>query len=254
MKLPDDEFDALKARIVDVDDTKRVKGIIETLWNFVRHKSPSVLGQLKWAIELDAETLTLSILSCMSMFTDEYAHAVFSASTKVLGIVLNARSHSIDIRIAREHAEHEHVRTPYEAPAHKKRQLIAIDFEAATSRDDCTLIETLVDAVYNAVPRVPARMSFWFEPIDDALGYSLCFSHVPELPASFMEHLSARHAASVASSYMWFTPPKRVSDAPLFVVNIRSASTPVATTKARIKAATPEGLSADEPPTKRARA
>jgi len=285
MRLPAEERSRIERRLGSADDAVTVANVIETLANHVKHTSSAGLARLHYELEApaDADRFTLQLTRGIDVFTNEYVRAVRSASTRVLDVRLNAREKRVDVEMARAAAEPAPEAASYVPAESPRRRHLSIDFEPAAVVDaaDRRLIDSLVDAVYTSVARVPAAMSFWFEPVhegDDAssaasrhvadddgsvseapvgaiVGYSLCFAHAPVVSAAFLDHLATQHSAALASAYMWFTAPARVCDGPLFVLNVRAASTPVSATKRIVKNNTPRGLATvPMPAKKRARA
>jgi len=286
MRLPVEERARIERRLGNEADTVTVANVIETLANHLKKTtSGAPLARLNYELDapVDADRFTLQLTRGIDIFTDEYVRAVRSASSRVLDVRLNGRDRRVDVVIARVAAQPVPEAEVYGGGGGTKVRHVSIDFDAATVVDasDRSLIDAIVDAVYHSVNRVPATMTFWYEPvheIDDAsasarrasaaddastseapsaaatVGYSLCFAHAPVISAGFLDHLTTLHAASIASAYIWFTVPERVSDGPLFVVNVRAASTAVSSAKRIVKNNTPRGITvASSPAKKRAR-
>ena len=284
MRLPAEERSRLERRLGNADDALTASNIIETIVNHVRASNASALARLHYELEVPegGDRYTVQLTQGFALFTYEYARVLSKASSRVLDVRLNCRDRCIEVVVARASLEQVPDAVVYAAPAAKKMRHVETDydsFDVECSRDDRRVITELVDAVYNAVARVPANMAFWFEGVhehggddvsavsrandDDAsvseapsgaiLGYSLCFSRAPVLSLAFLEYLMREYAASVASSYVWFSPPERVEEQgdALFVINIRSSKTSVASTKRAVKANLPRGIVAPSGPSKK---
>jgi len=272
MRLSDEERARMARRLDDCEEDATVaSNVLETLYAYLRdkHASGSVrMPTYGYHIETTpgADTFVLQLKRGLVMFMYEYVRVVRSVA-RVANVALNGIAGTVDVQIWR-HAvamvAHEYV-----PPAHlARRRRLAIDF-AASKRPpapaDCTIIDALVNEVYASVRRIPAGMATWYETIREhgsaedasemteggtgapgaaapaAMGYSICFTHIPAVSADFLKHLMTEYTAAIASMYMWFAPPASVADSPVFVVNVRAAATPVAATKLLVANNVPRG-------------
>jgi len=272
MRLGDDERARLLRRLDGATaDAIVAANIIETFGNQTRAKD------LGYVLETHEHAFQVRLTSGFDVVSSAHVRAIVSASARITAVRLNCATRSIDVDVTRG----EPTTSAYVARATRVARHVDIEYDAASVPDkaDCATIDALVDDVYNSLARIPATMSVWYERIrggvgdsasestivvdDDAsesvgaavVGYTLCFEHMPVVTLDFLEYLTTKHAAAIAAAYVWFTPDANVAATPLFVINIRCASTPLASTKRIVANALPRGrlLPPQQPSAKRAR-
>lgn len=207
----------------------------------------------------DDGSMTIRLAKDVGMFTAQHARGLFASSLRVESIDLVFDKRCVEVHVVRD-GETAKNREPW-TPAFPRT--VSVDYAASnvTEPADVSVIDGIVSAVYSTAVRMPNTL-FWFEPIVDAdgwhagaaaaaarmhqgdagddasettstggstapesarLGYSLCFSNMPVLPAAFFQHLQDTYSQRIASMYAWMSVPTGPA---LFVVNVRRASAP----------------------------
>lgn len=258
MRLPDEEVARIERRVGTPEDALVVRNLIESLVAHVTRTTTAKTEtpRLRYeVVDVDATRFDFVLTRGFVIFAADYVDVLRNARrSRIFDVRLEPRG--VVITIARASYTSVVDVPPYVARVRERR--VDIDFAAGgvTSADDRTTISAIVTAVYSAVDPLPASMVFWYETIgevddesmseapvgDGVLGYSIVFGRVPSLGAALLEHVRTMHAAAVAGMYMWYEPPPRVFASPIFVVNVRAASTPVAATKLLVHAYLPRGI------------
>lgn len=254
MRLDDSEYSYLEKRLESKEDAVVAARVLEALYVYINERTKAKLEHIDYDTVAGSPYYTIGIKSGVDIFMYEYIRAILSASQRVHHV--SFVGNRVEIAITRCAHTGEATADTYTRVSRKRRR-IDTDYSTANVSDaDQTVIDSLVGDVYSSLERLPMEMTFWFETIggggdDDEesestatgppLGYTLCFSNVPHVTSAFLSYLTTQYAAAIASIYMWRNPPTRVSDGPLFIINIRSADTPIATTK-RVKSNIPRGI------------
>jgi len=172
---------------------------------------------------------------------------------------------------------HEKIR--FEPRVSKRRRIIDIDYAASGVIElaDQRVVNSIVDDVYQSFERIPANMIFWFEVVrgehgahlserhggaalpfsddivddsvsesvagGDIVGFSLCFSGVPDISFSFLQWLHKRYPTTIASSYAWLHVPNTVNHEAMFVINVRHINASIGDAHRIVQNSQPRGIS-----------
>lgn len=255
MRIPDAERATILADVGgNVADCSLVCAIIETMYQSGRDLSFDVSR-----ISANAH-LIIRLADGFDIFTSANAKRLWALSQRIHDIRLVFSKKRIVVTVTPDGG----TRPQWQRVFVRNRAVaIDYAAARITAKDDVSLIDAIVTDAYAMAERMP-DMRFFIEPIVDGqaavlqhtgmeipltgkkahdsedasessmggsmmpesarIGYSLCFSNVPDIGADFFHHLHETYGIRIAAAYGWMT----VSP-PMLVVNIRRISVPATT-------------------------